>query len=63
MLEISDIFGELYKNMDILVTCCHPGWCQTPGLKPLLEQHTNYKDVKFRSAVYGAYGMAYLLTE
>lgn len=41
MLEISDLLAELLDarglSKQILVTCAHPGWCQTPGLKPLLD--------------------------
>lgn len=39
MIELSDLMGEMFweKNNSVLVTCAHPGWCQTPGLKTLLD--------------------------
>ena len=60
MIELSNLMGDNFKTSHgVLVTCAHPGWCETPGLKPLLDQHENYKSFKFRPALDGAYGVAW----
>ena len=46
-----------------IVTSVHPGWCRTPGLKPLFEQHSSYESLKFRSSLDGAYGIVYSLIQ
>eukprot|EP01134_Creolimax_fragrantissima_P004220 CFRG4220T1 len=60
MLEMSDYMAEKYKSDNIVVMTTHPGWCETPGLKPLREQHSSYSAITFRDPEDGAKGMFYL---
>merc|ERR1712070_1216873 len=48
---------------DVTVTSVHPGWCRTPGLKPLFEQHNSYEKLNFRPAIDGAYGIVCSLVQ
>jgi NAD(P)-dependent dehydrogenase (short-subunit alcohol dehydrogenase family) len=62
MIEMTDMMAK-EAGPDVIVTSVHPGWCRTPGLKPLFEQHSSYESLNFRPAIEGAYGIAYSLIQ
>ena len=59
MIEMTDLMALRMGLDDVKIASVHPGWCQTPGLKPLFEQHSSYEKLKFRPSIEGAYGIVY----
>jgi len=62
MIEMTDLVAA-QAGEDVKVVSVHPGWCATPGLKPLFDQHPSYESFKFREALEGAYGIVYSLVQ
>ncbi|KNC85996.1 hypothetical protein SARC_01841 [Sphaeroforma arctica JP610] len=60
MLEMSDFLADCYSEDGTVIMTNHPGWCETEGLKPLLDQHAGYGSITFRDPRDGMMGMYYL---
>ncbi|KNC72847.1 hypothetical protein SARC_14594 [Sphaeroforma arctica JP610] len=48
MLEMNDFLADYYSEDGTVIMTNHPGWCETEGLKPLLDQHAGYGSITFR---------------
>ena len=67
MLETADILAKDFANQNsnssssyvVPVFSSHPGWTETPGLKPLMEQHPSYSSISFRTVQDGTQGLLY----